>query len=196
MGSSQSKPRLSPSFDEKDSRSIYDAFASKLRETGGETAPSTELHHRSFERWEEKLLSDPKNRLALSAISKGDMRQIVQQHEASIQAEQVFSDQVSFDGAPITNQRSSGRCWIFAATSVFRVGLMKKYKLAEFELSQSYLFFYDKLEKSNYFLELSIEQADQPLDGRLMSHLTRDPIGDGGQLDMAVNLLEVRVERI
>ncbi|KAG8906818.1 hypothetical protein FRC01_007891, partial [Tulasnella sp. 417] len=65
-----------------------------------------------------------------------------------------------------------------------------KLKIKDFQLSQSYLFFYDKIEKSNHFLELSIENADLPLDSRLIAHLSSDPIGDGGQLDMAVNLLE------
>jgi len=60
------------------------------------------------------------NRLALSAVSKGDMNEIVQQRDAMIDDVQVYSNKIDFDGAPITNQRSSGRCWIFAATSVFR----------------------------------------------------------------------------
>lgn len=56
---------------------------------------------------------------------------------------------------------------------------------------QSYLFFYDKLEKSNYFLELAIQHADLPLDDRLVQHLSKDPVSDGGQLDMMQNLLQV-----
>jgi bleomycin hydrolase len=59
-------------------------------------------------------------------------------------------------------------------------------------MSQSYLFFWDKLNKSNYYLELSIQNADLPVDDRLVNFLAKDPISDGGQWDMAVNLLEVR----
>lgn len=69
-----------------------------------------------------------------------------------LQDTHLFSDKVEM-GTPVTNQRSSGRCWLFAATNVFRVGLIKKYKLPSFEFSQSYLFFWDKLEKANFFLE-------------------------------------------
>ena len=56
---------------------------------------------------------------------------------------------------------------------------------------QSYLFFWDKLNKANYYLELSIQEAGRPLDDRLISHLAGDLISDGGQWDMVVNLLEV-----
>ena len=56
---------------------------------------------------------------------------------------------------------------------------------------QSYLFFWDKLNKANYYLELSIQEASRPLDDRLISHLSGDLISDGGQWDMVVNLLEV-----
>jgi bleomycin hydrolase len=63
---------------------------------------------------------------------------------------------------------------------------MKKLGLKEFQLSQNYLFFYDKLNKSNYYLELAIENADKALDERLISHLNSDIISDGGQWDMAV----------
>jgi aminopeptidase C len=61
-------------------------------------------------------------------------------------------------------------------------------------LSQSYLFFYDKLNKANYYLELMIENADLPIDDRIIAHLSSSGsiISDGGQWDMVVNLLEVR----
>ncbi|KAF3920805.1 hypothetical protein ABW20_dc0107890 [Dactylellina cionopaga] len=151
---------------------------------------SRELTLKSVKKWEDQFLSEPKNRLALSAVSKNDMKTIIQQPSAIIDDVQVFSDQVSLDGAPMTNQRSSGRCWIFAATSVFRVYLMKKYKLDSFELSQQYLYFWDKLEKANYFLEQIIETVEEPLDSRIVAELLKVPVNDGGQWDMIVNLVE------
>jgi aminopeptidase C len=57
--------------------------------------------------------------------------------------------------------------------------------------SQSYVFFWDKLNKANYYLELSIQEAGRPLEDRLINHLAGDMISDGGQWDMAVNILEV-----
>ena len=89
----------------------------------------------------------------------------------------------------ITNQRASGRCWIFSALNTFRYEIIHKYNLKTFELSQNYMFFYDKLEKSNYFLESILSTTDEPVDGRLISFLYQDPLGDGGQWDMLANLV-------
>ncbi len=90
----------------------------------------------------------------------------------------------------ITNQKKSGRCWMFAATNCMRYQVIHRFHLKDFELSQNYPLFYDKLEKSNYFLESIIETLDEPVQGRLVSHLLRDPLGDGGQWDMFANLVE------
>lgn len=67
---------------------------------------------------------------------------------------------------------------------------MKKHNLKTFELSQAYLYFWDQLEKSNYFLESILATADQPLDGRLLEKLQEGPVGDGGQWDMAANIVK------
>ena len=67
---------------------------------------------------------------------------------------------------------------------------MRQHNLAEFELSQAYLFFWDKLEKANFFLEQIIDTADEELSGRLVQTLLSDPVGDGGQWDMVANLVE------
>ena len=72
----------------------------------------------------------------------------------------------------------------FASTNVFRVAIMQKYNLKSFELSQAYLFFYDKLEKAKYFLENVLDTLDEPLDGRLVQALLQGPVSDGGQWDM------------
>lgn len=90
----------------------------------------------------------------------------------------------------ITNQKGSGRCWMFAALNTMRVRVMEKLNLETFELSQSYLLFYDKLEKANYFLESILETLDVPTEERLIAHLLKAPLGDGGQWDMLCNLVE------
>ena len=89
----------------------------------------------------------------------------------------------------ITNQKSSGRCWLFSALNTFRYEIIKNYNLEDFELSQNYLFFYDKLERANYYLETMISLMEEPVDGRLFAFLNRDPMGDGGQWDMMANLV-------
>jgi bleomycin hydrolase len=142
------------------------------------------------EAWEKELLADPKNRLALSALLSNPVESIISQKVATLADTQTFNIAIPFEGAPITNQRSSGRCWLFAATNTFRVAIMKKHNLKEFELSQAYLFFWDKLEKANWFLEQIMETADQDLNSRLIQELLTAPVNDGGQWDMVANLVE------
>ncbi|TAQ83317.1 hypothetical protein B7494_g8358 [Chlorociboria aeruginascens] len=139
--------------------------------------------------WEHELLQDPKNRLALSALSSADPKTVLTSRSAAIKDQQIFSVKIPFEGAPITNQRSSGRCWLFASTNVFRVALMKRHNLDKFELSQAYLFFYDKLEKANFFLEQILDTASEDLDNRLVQTLLQSPVSDGGQWDMVYNLV-------
>jgi bleomycin hydrolase len=122
-------------------------------------------------------------------VSKNQLNDIVYQACALQTDKQMFNVKIPLEGAPVTNQRSSGRCWIFAATNVFRVAIIKKHNLSSFELSQAYLFFWDKLEKANWFFEQIIDTADEDIDGRLVQVLLSDPVGDGGQWDMLANLV-------
>ena len=77
---------------------------------------------------------------------------------------------------------------------------MRRYNLKDFELSQAYLFYWDKLEKANYFLEQIVDTAQDDLEGRLIQNLLQSPVGDGGQWDMVANLVEkyglVRILRL
>lgn len=90
----------------------------------------------------------------------------------------------------VTNQRQSGRCWLFAALNVLRDRMMASLGTKNLELSEAYLQFWDKLEKANLFLEEMIRLADEPLDSRAVTLWMRQPIGDGGWWDMAVALIE------
>nr|CAG8551202.1 13473_t:CDS:2 [Entrophospora candida] len=142
-----------------------------------------------LDKFSNKFLAEPKNKLAMNSISRDDMVEVLTNRKATIDNIHAFSDKIELEGKA-TNQKSSGRCWLFAATNVLRLILMKKYKLEEFELSQSYLFFYDKFEKANYFLENIISLAGEDVDSRLVQYLIQDPVSDGGQWDMIINLLE------
>lgn len=102
----------------------------------------------------------------------------------------VFSNVVK-PGATPTNQQASGRCWLFAALNFLRRPMMEKYKLpGSFELSQSYMFFWDKLERVNYMLKAYEETRDQPWDDRTVSFLLQEPLGDGGQWQMFTALVK------
>lgn len=89
----------------------------------------------------------------------------------------------------VTNQKSSGRCWMFASLNVLRFDVIRRLNVENFEFSQNYTLFFDKLEKSNLFLENILETLDEPTEGRLIQHLLSAPLGDGGQWDMIVNLI-------
>jgi bleomycin hydrolase len=123
-------------------------------------------------------------------LSANEVKTVLTQRSANVLDTQNFNVKISLEGSPITNQRASGRCWLFAATNVFRVAIMRRYNLKEFELSQAYLFFWDKLEKANYFLEQILDTVDEDLDGRLVQTLLSSPVGDGGQWDMVANLVK------
>ncbi len=97
---------------------------------------------------------------------------------------------ISLEQGNMTNQKQSGRCWMFAALNTMRFAVMKKLDLDTFELSQNYTLFYDKLEKANYFLESILETLEEPTGGRLMAHLLMAPLNDGGQWDMFCSLIE------
>lgn len=138
--------------------------------------------------WREGFLADPKNRLARNAVTRVTVEDVAMDRSAFVANDHTFSVQVGLEGKA-TSQKRSGRCWLFAGLNVMRLALMQKYNLDEFEFSQSHLFFWDKLEKSNYFLENVIVTRDEPLNGRLVMWLLQDPIGDGGQWDMFINLV-------
>ncbi|KAL4080374.1 peptidase C1B, bleomycin hydrolase [Scleroderma yunnanense] len=144
----------------------------------------------NIEAWESAASADPKIQLARTILAHSNIKTTLTSREAQIAIPHVFNHEVEFHAGPVTNQKSSGRCWLFATTNVIRYEVMKKLKLKDFQCSQSYLFFWDKLNKSNYYLELSIENAELPVDDRLVKFLARDLISDGGQWDMVVNLLE------
>ena len=133
--------------------------------------------------------ANPQVRLARNAAVRGDVMDLAMNWEAFRRIDHTFSDIVTGQ-MKVTNQKSSGRCWGFAGLNLFRIYLGRKYNLKKFEFSQNYFIFCDKLEKSNYFLENIIKTADEPLDGRLVMHLLTDPIQDGGQWHMFVNLIE------
>lgn len=135
------------------------------------------------------LLKDPKNRLAYSALSTANPVTVLEKPSAILKDTQYFNLSIPHEGFPVTNQRASGRCWIFAACNVFRIAIQQKYDIKSFELSQQYLFFWDKVEKANYFLESILDTVKEDVDSRIVSALMASPVGDGGQWDMIVNLV-------
>lgn len=101
-----------------------------------------------------------------------------------------FNFDINIETMSVTNQKASGRCWIFAATNFLREIIGKKKNMKFFELSQSYIAFYDKLEKLNYTLEVIIELLEKDYDDRTLQFIVSNGVGDGGQWDMFVDVVE------
>lgn len=100
----------------------------------------------------------------------------------------VFS--VDVTTGKVSNQKQSGRCWMFAALNTFRHKMLNDFKLKEFELSQNHTFFWDKYEKANYFYENILATANEPLTSRKVAFLLQTPQQDGGQWDMIVSIFQ------
>lgn len=136
----------------------------------------------------EKFYKDRANRVAQrAAVNNGLV-------EASVDRVEDEKNRHTFNielkEKEIRNQKQSGRCWMFAALNLMEYKLCKKYNLKGFELSKNYTLFFDKLERCNYFLDSIIRTLDEDLDGRLVSHILTDPMGDGGQWDMIKNIIK------
>lgn len=103
-----------------------------------------------------------------------------------------FSTKINYCGNPIGDQKLSGRCWIFACLNVIRIPFMKRYNITQFEFSQAHVFFWDKIERSNFFLNaiVSTFKDGQSLDSRTVTYLLKNPIEDGGYWNMAVNIIK------
>lgn len=122
-----------------------------------------------------------------SALAKTDMADLAYVPTAGAKLKGAFSVEALTRG--ITAQQRSGRCWLFAALNILREKVAETCRLDEFELSQNYLSFYDKLEKANNFLEMVIENAHEPIKGQAMQYVLRG-MTDGGYWTEAVDLIE------
>ncbi|XP_015176808.1 PREDICTED: bleomycin hydrolase [Polistes dominula] len=138
-----------------------------------------------------KFYADPRNVQAQNVCTKTNPIEACISRKVLEETQHVFTHKIDTEGKPMTNQKNSGRCWIFATLNVIRTAFMKQYNLDEFEFSQAYLFFWDKVERCNYFLHNIVKTAKrgESVEGRLVSFLLHDPTCDGGQWDMIVNLI-------
>tara|TARA_Y100001933_G_C18972319_1_gene553080 strand:- start:37 stop:1380 length:1344 start_codon:yes stop_codon:yes gene_type:complete len=131
----------------------------------------------------------PGNNIIKNAITSTSLEKILINHDKINQTNEIFSKEIQTEVSP-SNQKSSGRCWLFALLNVIRLPMIKKYNLDKhFELSQTYLFFWDKLEKSNFFLHNIIKTRKLDIDHQYVRHLLTEPTNDGGQWNMLKNLV-------
>ncbi|MBB5888538.1 aminopeptidase C [Lactovum miscens] len=146
----------------------------------------TELKNDFTQSLYDDFASNSKYRAVENAVTKNGLLNALERRSSHANNVQEFSIDLTKD--PVANQKASGRCWMFAALNTFRHKMIKGLNLGEFELSQAYTFFWDKYEKSNWFMEQIISNYD--MDDRKLKFLLNEPQGDGGQWDMIVAIFQ------
>ena len=131
--------------------------------------------------------AESSNKVAQNAVTNVQLPDLTLNRDLVQDIDDSFSTKL--DDWKVTAQMRSGRCWLFATLNLLRVGAMKKMNLKNFEFSQAHIHFWDKFERANHLLEAIIETSDRPVDDRTIHFLLSDPIGDGGQWNMAMNLI-------
>ena len=145
-----------------------------------------ELSRNLTDVFEDGFVKDKKKTLAQRAVLKNGIQASCESIEAKQTIRPVFS--IDLETGKVTDQKRSGRCWMFAALNTFRHRIIEKFKIDDFELSQNYVFFWDKYEKANFFHENILATADRPLEDRKVAFLLQVPQQDGGQWDMIVSI--------
>ena len=145
--------------------------------------PKLEKFHKHFRKREN-------SQIIANAVIKNGINDSALNNESVKKMHYDFSEEI--DVGKVTNQEKSGRCWMFAALNNIRYSISKNLNIKDhdFELSQSYTMFWDKLEKANYFLENIISTVELELDSRRVMWLLKEPTNDGGQWDMFTALIE------
>ena len=147
-----------------------------------------ELSRNLTDVFEEGFIKDKKKLMAQRTVHKNGIQASCESIEAKQTLRPVFS--IDLETGKVTDQKRSGRCWMFAALNTFRHRIIEKFKIDDFELSQNYVFFWDKYEKANFFHENILATADRPLEDRKVAFLLQVPQQDGGQWDMIVSIFQ------
>jgi len=140
-----------------------------------------------LELFRKDFAASPSYRLAQNAVTRVTVDDVSINRDVVNNTDHSLS--ILLDDWKVTDQQRSGRCWLFAGLNLLRVGAMKKMGLKEFEFSQNYAMFWDKIERANYFLEAMIETADRNVDDRTVAHLLEAAAEDGGQWNMFVAIV-------
>jgi bleomycin hydrolase len=132
--------------------------------------------------------ADPRHRLAQNAVTRNSVDDIALNNRVVFDTDHTFS--TSLDDWGVTNQKQTGRCWMFAGLNLLRFSARSVLGVKEFEFSQNYLMFWDKLERANYFFEAIVESAERDVDDRSVAFLLDQPLSDGGQWNMFISLVK------
>ena len=140
-------------------------------------------------RMQQSFGGSPTDRALRNIMVNQSPKKLAMNYENATKFDANFSNRV--ESRAVTDQKSSGRCWMFTGMNVLRNQAIRHHHLpADFQFSQAYLFFYDQLEKSNLFLQAMIDTYRKPIDDQEVQWLFKNPIGDGGQFTGVANLID------
>ncbi|KAF1296134.1 aminopeptidase [Enterococcus sp. JM4C] len=148
----------------------------------------TAINQELTKKFTQEYLANNKQQALQRGVVKNGISASAENISAHVNNVPVFSVDVAT--GKVSNQKQSGRCWMFAALNTFRHKLLTSYQLKDFELSQNYTFFWDKYEKANYFYENILTTANDSLESRKVAFLLAMPQQDGGQWDMIVSIFQ------
>ena len=131
--------------------------------------------------------SNPAFRLAQNAVTRNSVDDVALNQRVVFETDHTFS--TLLDDWGVTNQKQTGRCWMFAWPQPAALRGAQDAGRQEFEFSQNYLMFWDKVERANYFFEAIIDSADRDVGDRSIAFLLDEPLSDGGQWNMFINLV-------
>ena len=132
-------------------------------------------------------MTPAENALA-NAIAANSIDNLAQNRNNAAELDTYFS--IETPKQTITDQKSSGRCWMFSGMNVLRANFAKRTDSLRVEFSQAYLFFYDQLEKANLFLQGVIDTGKKPIDDQRVQFFFKNPINDGGTFCGVADLTE------
>ena len=173
-----------------------DGYGENLAKTEENTAtedppPGEDITDESLARFRRDFCKEESGSVAQNAIAQMSLLDATLSQNVRHQSlDSYWGIDLDRGSMPATNQKDSGRCWMFGALNLFRFGTMEKLGVDDFEFSESYLYFWYLLEQCNYCCEYAIRYWEVPLDDRRVSDFLDSPIDDGGDWDIAVNLLK------
>jgi len=150
-------------------------------------SPGVALSLEQLAEFQANFEASPTSGLMQNVVTQRDVNEVALNRTIVTGAAHTFSNVL--DDWSVTNQARSGRCWMFAGLNMFRAETKDVLNVKQFEFSQNYLMFWDKLERANFLLEGIIETSDRPVDDRTVAWLLQRGVEDGGQWDMFVNLV-------
>lgn len=157
--------------------------------TGFCAPPTNGIDDAMMNRLRQSYKNDANDKAISNALRGNDIDALATNADAKNNLDNNFTYRVKSKG--ITNQKSSGRCWLFTGLNVLRSQIMEDNDMPMIEFSQNYNFFFDQLEKANLFLQAMIDTADKPEDDKTVDWLFAHPIQDGGQYTgIADNLMK------